>query len=102
MHRFAVFGFPERPRDCNAVRGLRAGFRSGGSRSSRSTPETRAYRNRFHLPLGVAEQLPDPGVVKEQTTILVDDVQAGGTMIENLPELPLVLGALRPHALAAR
>src|SRR5471032_2792884 len=48
----------------------------------------------FHLLLTVAEQLPDPGVVKQQQTILVDNVKAGRAMIQNFPELTLVLGDL--------
>ena len=49
----------------------------------------------LHFLLGVAEQLPDLRIVKEQPAILVDHVEPGGTTVENFPKLTLVLGTLR-------
>jgi hypothetical protein len=39
---------------------------------------------------GITEQLANTPIVEQQTTILVDNVQPGGAMFENLPKLALV------------
>ena len=37
----------------------------------------------------VTKKLSDPRIVEEQTTVLVDDVQSGRTVLEDVKELPL-------------
>ena len=49
----------------------------------------------LHLFLVVAQQLAHAGVVEEQPTLLVDDVQAGRAVFEDFAELAFLLGDLR-------
>src|SRR3954471_1082177 len=92
MHRFALFGFP----DHLAIGDRGAAFPQAFDQPLalvEIVPEIMRIKP-LHLLLGVAEQLPDAGIVEQQPAILVDDVETSRTMVENFPELALMLGAL--------
>ena len=60
---------------------------------------SRSCQNRFcveelQLVLAIAHELAKTGVVEEQPPILVDDVQSGRAVFEDLAELAFVLGNL--------
>ena len=56
----------------------------------------------MQLLLVVAQELAQARVVEEQPPVLVDDVEAGRAMFEDLAELALVLGDFAPCAARGR
>jgi len=49
----------------------------------------------MQLLFGVAKQLANARVVEQQPAVLVDHIEPGRTVFENLPKLPLVLCNIR-------
>ena len=54
-------------------------------------PETLRVEE-VHLLFVIAQELAQPGVVEQQPPVLIDDVEAGRAIFEDLAELALVLG----------
>ena len=93
MHRFAAFGLPGHLVIGDAAAALPQAFDQALALVEVVPEVTRIEL--LHLLFGVAEQFADPGIVKQQPAIFIDDVERGGAMVENFTELTLVFGALR-------
>ena len=49
----------------------------------------------LELLLLIAEQLPQPPVVKQKATVFIDDIEPGGAVIQDFAKLTLLLSNLR-------